>query len=148
MPGHNYRMTEFQAALGTVQMAKLSRITTARCAAAARYDSLLTGGPLKCPSVMVGATHVYQSYVALLPTDAAPRRAELIRLGKEKGIETQVGTIHMPLTTYYRSRYGYQPGNFPVTDAVAARSLTLPLHENISPAEQQTVVDIITPLLA
>lgn len=147
MPGHNYRMTEFQAALGTTQMTKLSRITTARCAAAARYDELLAGGPLQSPLIVRGASHVYQSYVTLLPADVAPRRAELIRQGKEKGIETQVGTIHMPLTTYYRSRYGCQPGNFPVTDAVAARALTLPLHEAISPAEQQTVVDIITRLL-
>ena len=147
MPGHNYRMTEFQAALGTTQMTKLSRITSARCAAAGRYDALLAGSPLQSPRLMSGATHVYQSYVTLLPADVAPRRAELIRQGKEAGVETQIGTIHMPLTTYYRSRYGYRPGEFPATDAVAARALTLPLHETITPAEQETVAGLLTRLL-
>lgn len=147
MPGHNYRMTEFQAALGTTQMTKLSRITAARCAAARRYDALLAGGPLQSPRVMPGATHVYQSYVTLLPAEAAPRRAELIRRGRDAGVETQVGTIHMPLTTYYRNRYGHRAGDFPGTDLAAARALTLPLHETITPAEQQTVVSLMTRLL-
>ena len=46
----------------------------------------------------------------------------------------------MPLTTYFRTRYGYRPGDFPVADEVFARSLTLPLHEQLTDAEQQQVV--------
>lgn len=49
----------------------------------------------------------------------------------------------MPLTTYFRSRYGYGEGDFPVTDEVFARSLTLPLHERISTEEQEKVVDLL-----
>ncbi len=72
MPGYNYRMTEFQAALGLTQMTKLSRIIPARRVAALRYDALLASGPLQSPRVLPGANHVYQSYVALLPEAVAP----------------------------------------------------------------------------
>jgi dTDP-4-amino-4,6-dideoxygalactose transaminase len=44
------------------------------------------------------------------------------------------------MATYFRTRYGYQTGDFPVTDQVFARSLTLPLHERLSEQEQEQVV--------
>jgi dTDP-4-amino-4,6-dideoxygalactose transaminase len=49
----------------------------------------------------------------------------------------------MPLLTYYRARYGYRPGDFPATDAVFARSLTIPLYEGMSAPEQREVVGMI-----
>jgi perosamine synthetase len=148
MPGHNYRLTEFQAAFGATQFAKFPRILSARSEGAARYDDLLDGTPLTAPARMDGTTHTFQSYVTLLPREAAPRRADIIRLAREKGVEVQVGTIHMPLTTYYRQRYGYKRGDFPVTDDIAARSLTLPLYEGITPGQQAQVVETVLALIA
>lgn len=148
LPGHNYRLTEFQAAFGAAQLAKFPRILSARKAGAAQYDSLLASTPLTAPARMTGGEHTFQSYVTLLPEEAAPRRADIIRTARERGVEVQVGTIHMPLTTYYRQRYGYKPGDFPVTDDMAARSLTLPLFEGITSAEQQQVVDTVLALIA
>jgi len=147
IPGHNYRLTEFQAGLGSTQMTKLQRIIDARCTAAHRYDELLDGSPLQSPRVMSGAGHIYQSYVTLLPAEAAPQRADLIRRAKEAGVETQIGTIHMPLTTFYRNQYGYRLGDFPTTDAVAARALALPLYETINAQLQRTVVEVVLKLL-
>jgi dTDP-4-amino-4,6-dideoxygalactose transaminase len=49
----------------------------------------------------------------------------------------------MPLTTYFRSRYGYQPGDFPNTDRVFASALTLPLYETLTEAEQRSVIECI-----
>jgi len=140
-PGFNYRMTEFQAALGLTQMTKLDRIIVARRQLAARYDQLLTNSPLQTPAVSPESWPVYQSYVVLLPESLASRRAELIRQLKEQRIETTIGTWHMPLTTYFRTRYGYLPGDFPAADQVFNRSLTLPLHEVLSPTEQEAVVN-------
>ena len=147
MPGHNYRLTEFQAALGSAQLAKFPRLLSARSAAAGRYDALLASTPLTPPARMDGAEHTFQSYVTLLPREAAPRRAEIIRTAREHGVEVQVGTIHMPLTTYYRQRYGYQPGDFPVTDDIAARSLTLPLFAGITLEQQEEVARTVLRLL-
>ena len=140
MPGHNYRITEFQAALGSTQLAKFPRILAARRAGAENYDRLLDGTRLQPPGRKDGNDHVFQSYVTLLPREAAPRRPDIIRRAREAGVELQVGTIHMPLTTYYRHRYGHKAGDFPVTDDVAARALTLPLYEGITHEQQAEVV--------
>jgi dTDP-4-amino-4,6-dideoxygalactose transaminase len=140
LPGFNYRITEFQAAFGSSQMKKLDRIIDARRRLAHHYDSLLENDPVLVPAVPQQSYHVYQSYVTLLPEDAAPRRAEIIRELKEAGIETNIGTWHMPLTTYFRTRYGYRAGDFPVSENVFARALTLPLYESLSSTDQEQVV--------
>lgn len=137
--GFNYRLTEFQGALGEVQMSKLDRIVGKRVKAASRYDELLADSALEIPYVMPDSCHVYQSYVTLLPEKQASARGELIRSAREAGIELQIGTIHMPLTSYYRRTYGFSSGDFPATDSVSARALTLPLYESITLEDQQAV---------
>ncbi|MBW1899933.1 MAG: DegT/DnrJ/EryC1/StrS family aminotransferase, partial [Deltaproteobacteria bacterium] len=99
MPGFNYRMTEFQAALGVSQMSKLDRIIMARRQRARIYTELLDDTPLKAPKVFEGSNPVYQSYVVLLPEHIAFHRRALIEKLKDKGIETTIGTWNMPLTT-------------------------------------------------
>jgi perosamine synthetase len=142
MPGFNYRMTEFQAALGITQMAKLDRIIAARRRLAAEYDRMLIDTPLQPPVVAPeGSSPVYQSYIVLLPEAVASQRSEIIQQLSERQIQTTIGTYHMPLTAYYREKYGYKPGDFPVADQVFARSLTLPLHEQMTEADQVRVVD-------
>lgn len=142
-PGFNYRITEFQAAMGNTQMSKLERIIFARRTAAQRYDLLLKNTSITPPSVPRNQGHVYQSYVTLLPRHLADIRIELISRLKENGIETTIGTRHMPLSKYYAVRYGYKTGDFPVTDDVYNRSLTLPLYEGIMNEEQAEVVDCL-----
>ena len=147
MPGFNYRMTEFQAALGLTQMHKLDRIITARRQHAAYYDALLSGTPLQTPIVNDNGAPVYQSYVGLLPEQRTTHRQSLIRQLKERGIETTIGTWHMPMTTYFRTRYGYKTGDFPVTDCVFARAMTLPLYEELSARDQQYICDVVCDVL-
>lgn len=147
LPGFNYRLTEMQAALGSAQMGKLGRIVAARRRLAARYHQLLADLPLTLPCPAAEERHVYQSYVALLPEQVAPARAELIAALKARGVETQIGTWHMPLTGYFRARYGYVPGDFPGADAIFARALTLPLYERMSEDEQRQVASELSEAL-
>ncbi len=140
MPGFNYRMTEFQAALGMTQMNKLDRIIAARRNLASFYDELLEGTPLQSPVISEGSNSVYQSYVVLLPEHLATERDTIIEQLKENGIETTIGTYNMPMTNYFRNRYGYRTGDFSVADRVFAQSLALPLHENLSKQEQEKIV--------
>ena len=143
LAGFNYRMTEFQGALALTQMSKLERIIDARRRAAAYYDQLLEGTPFQAPVVYTGGVHVYQSYVVLMPDHLKARRQSLIEQARGQDIEMTIGTWHMPLISHYRSRYGFQTNDFPVTDDVFARSLTLPLHEKITNAEQEQVVEFL-----
>ena len=143
MPGFNCRMTEFQAALGLNQMAKLDRILTARRQLASSYNSLLVGTSIQAPVVRAHSQPVYQSYVVLLENEDRQRRDEIVLRLREEGIETTIGTYHMPMTTYNRKRYGYKQGDFPATDQVFVRSLALPFYEGLSVEEQALVVDAL-----
>jgi dTDP-4-amino-4,6-dideoxygalactose transaminase len=143
VPGYNLRMTEFQAALGSSQMAKLERIIEARRAAASTYANLLRGSVLTTPVALPDSRHVYQSYVTLLPSELAPRRREIIARLRQRGIETTIGTYHVPMTTYFRTRGLHRPGDFPSTDDVDARALSLPLYEGITGPDQERVVEAI-----
>lgn len=147
IPGYNVRLTEFQAALGSAQMRKLDRLVASRVAQAAVYDELFAGTPVTPPGRLPGSRHVYQSYAALLPADAAPRRAAIIAALREQGIETTIGTYHMPMTTYFRTRGGYAAGDFPATDDVAARAISLPLYEALTRQDQAQVVKGLLSLL-
>ena len=143
MPGFNNRMTEFQAALGVTQMGKLARVVEARRTLAQRYDILLDPMLARAGARAPDERHVFQSYVVLLPRESASERAALIADLRARGVEAQIGTWHMPLVTYYRTRYGHQVGDFPVCDDVAARALTLPLYEGMTLEEQQAVADAL-----
>ena len=143
MPGFNYRMTDFQAALGASQMKKLDRLVASRRCLAANYDKLLEGTPVTVPAVAIRSEPVYQSYVCLLPPEAAASRADLIQKLKQEEIETTIGTWHMPMSSYFRARYHFRTGDFPATDDVFARSLSLPIYEGLSAEAQERVVSAL-----
>jgi perosamine synthetase len=142
--GYNLRLTEFQAALGCTQLDKLDRLVSARRAAAAHYDVLLSGTAVAPPPVAPEpSAHVYQSYVASLPAAAAPRRAEVLARLREQGIEATIGTYHQPLITHVAARTGHRAGDFPATDAAAGRAISLPLFEGITVGQQERVVETL-----
>lgn len=147
-PGFNYRLTEFQGALGLTQMAKIDRVIDGRRRRANLYDKLFDDTVVQAPRVPTGSEPVNQSYVVLLPKDAATHRPEVIRLLKAKGVETTIGTWHIPMIAYYRARYGYRAGDFPVADDVFARSLTLPLYETLPSEDQMEVSRKLLDVLA
>ena len=105
-------------------------------------------GAIQPPAVAPGARHVYQSYVVLLPREAAGRRDDIIAALKAQGIETTIGTWHIPMLSYYRRTYGYREGDFPVADDIFARALTLPLHERLGGEDQARVLDSLCACLA
>jgi len=148
VPGWNYRLSELQAAIGSVQMTRLQALIAAKQAAALYYNEMLAPFPVTRPYVPEGAVHVYQSYVILLPEEQASSRPNVIAQLRDAGIEASIGTWHIPMTRFYRERYGYRPGDFPITDGVFARSLSLPLYAGIPRAEQATVVEALAAVLS
>lgn len=146
--GFNSRMTDMQGALGRSQMKKIERHVHERRERAALYDALLQDSEIQVPVAMEVARHNYQSYVILLPQHAAPRRSEVISGLRDRGIETTIGTYNIAATSFFATKYGYSRSELPVTDEVAARALTLPLHEQLLPQEQERVVGSLFEILA
>jgi dTDP-4-amino-4,6-dideoxygalactose transaminase len=147
LPGTNCRMTDLQAALGLSQLNKLERLLAKRRRAALLYDALLQGSGLPRPDSGVEGEHVYQAYVVLLPEAKAGRRDDTVRRMAERGIEIAIGTHHIPLVQYYRDKYKYRVGDFPVTDSVAARAIALPLHTSLTSDDQSRVISELLAVL-
>ena len=141
LAGHNMRLTDFQAALGISQMTKLERIIAKRRELALRYEELLEQVGIPIQRHLANSRHVYQSLVALLPADVAHMRHSIIAALAEASIEATIGTYHMPLTRYFGERFRHAKGDFPATDDIAARSISLPLFEALTMDAQQEVVD-------
>ena len=139
VPGYNLRLTEMQGALGLTQLAKLDRLLAHRREVARWYSEALPPLGVTLPVAAASGSHVYQSYVILLPASAASRRAEIISRLREREVETTIGTYHQPLTTWFRGRGGHRVGDFPVTDDIAARALALPMHSSIGRSEVEVV---------
>ena len=143
LPGFNLRLTEFQGALGVTQIAKLDRLLAGRREVAGWYAAALNAPGVVLPAALASGSHTYQAYVILLPGKVAERRSKIIAALKAAGIETQIGTHHLPLTRWCRQRGGYGPGDFPVTDDVSRRALALPMHDGVGRTEVQRVADAL-----
>ena len=139
-PGFNYRLTEFQAAMGLVQMNRLPELVGHRRRAAEEYDRLLEGTEIRKPLALEPSAHIYQAYVVMLPRAAADRQPEIISRLRSQAIEVGIGTHHIPLTRFWAQQAGHAKGDFPVTDEVAGRAIALPMHSKITVDEQRRVV--------
>jgi perosamine synthetase len=141
-PGNNYRITDFQSALGLSQLAKLKTFWSARDRLAQRYRTRLANSPFaELPALPASARHGWHLFVVLLrlPALTVPRDVVLAALRAEN-IGAQV---HYPLVyrhPFYRTRYGAGPGGCPVADAVEARLVTLPLFPTMTDADQDDVL--------
>jgi perosamine synthetase len=147
LPGLNYRLTEFQAALGITQMKKLDHIIASRKRLAQGYEELLAETSLALPAVPAGHSPVFQSYVVLLPEEDGDLRNDVIARLKEKGVESTIGTWNIPMTSFFQRRYGFRRGDFPVVDRVFARSLTLPMYAHMTRADQERVAEELKAIL-
>lgn len=144
--GYNYRMDEMSAALGCVQLTRLPEILARREKVAQKYtEKLRSVNGVMVPFVEPGYEISWFVYVIRLdpgiPRDFVMR--ELTRRGI--GCRAYFPPIH--LQPFYRREFGYQPGDFPVSEAVAASTLALPFHNNLSGEEIDYVVENLKEVL-
>jgi len=139
--GYNYRMTDVQAAIGLVQLAKLGRQIERRRELAARYQELLASIPglVTIRDPVYGATN-YQSFWVLLPDGFPVSRDDLLRMLAEAGISARRGIM----AAHLEPAYAGQPGPpLPVTERITAGSLVLPLFHEMTEQEQDLVMSVI-----
>lgn len=144
--GFNYRMTDMQAALGTSQIKRLADYIQRRRAIAARYDKLLAELPLFRPPVETNDQSAWHLYVIRLSDDALPRAQVFAELRK-RGIGVQVHYIPVHTQPYYTA-LGFTLGDMPISEDCYERAISLPMFPTLTEAEQDTVVKILSDILA
>jgi dTDP-4-amino-4,6-dideoxygalactose transaminase len=122
--GLNYRMTEFQAAIGRVQMEKLDEILRNRRALVASYLERLADHPrLSLPAAP--SEHTWQTFMVTLD-DRIDRQTVVDRLAV-RGIAAGAGSVAGHITGKYRQTSAVNPEDLPVSLRLAQQGLALPL---------------------
>lgn len=137
--GFNYRVTDFQCALGLSQLKKLDRFVEARRRIAEFYNKSLSGIEglaLPCNHPDIKAS--WHIYCVQLKNPAVRKHAfDYLR---KSGIGTQVHYIPVHMQPYYRKNFGYRAGDYPKAESYYGRTITLPIFPRLRQSDLKRIV--------
>jgi perosamine synthetase len=141
--GYNYRLTDFQCALGMSQLRKLPEWLKRRRTIAARYDAALGQLPGVRPlATRPEVTHAYHLYVIRLdPDELGADRATIYWALRTEGIGVNVHYIPVHLHPFYTARFGTHRGLCPVAEAAYEQILSLPIFPSMTDEDVRDVID-------
>jgi len=145
--GFNYRMTDFQAALGLSQMQRLDEFVESRHTIAKRYNQLLGDFPVITPiqrSVNYSSFHLYVIRLDLVMISKTHR--QVFEALREAGIDVNLHYIPIYTQPYYRN-LGFTKGNFPVSESYYASAISLPMFSSLLATHQDQVVGALKQIL-
>ena len=142
MAGHNYRLTDLQAALAIPQLAGLDESTSRRQRNADRLRAGLADVPgLRLPRQLDGRRHVWHQFTVLLTDEAPVGRDEFVATLAERGVGSGV---YYPRLVHDYDCYRDDPrvvaSETPVARSVAERVVSLPVHPKLSDDDLDTIV--------
>jgi perosamine synthetase len=140
--GYNYRITDFQCALGMSQLRKLPDRIHRRREIASRYDDALRGITGVRPlAVHEDVLHAYHLYIVQLELDQLTAdRAEIYRALWAEGIGVHVHYIPVHLHPYYKHEFGTRMGLCPIAEKAYEKILTLPLYPMMTDEDVRDVI--------
>jgi perosamine synthetase len=143
--GYKYNLTDLQAAIGLVQLAKCNALNAARERVALRYTAAFSGNKaLEAPTVRPDRTTAWHLYILRLRSDNLDiDRDHFIEELRRRGIGTSVHFIPLHLQPYYQRTFGYRKGDFPVAEAEYGRCISLPIYPSMSDEAIDYVISTI-----
>ncbi len=136
--GYNSRLSSIQAAVLLVKLEYLDSWTEKRRVHAKIYDAAFRGTAIKTPVAKDYSYHIYNQY-----TISVENRAELMTVLKEKGIGHE---IYYPVPFNRQECFrdlGYKQGDFPISEMAAERVVSIPIYPELTPAEQEEVIEVV-----
>ena len=140
--GYNYRLTDFQCALGLSQLRKIEQSVTRRRKIASLYDAAFADLPTVTPlTTLPEAFHSYHLYVILLePGRLSVDRKQFFKAMRAENIGVNVHYIPVHLHTLYRERFGTGCGLCPTAEAAYDRMITIPMYPGMSDGDVKDVI--------
>jgi perosamine synthetase len=147
--GFNYRITDFQCALGLSQLKHLDEWTQRRNELARRYRDLLADDPTVelPPEPPADALHGYHLFVVRVTAGAQARLRAFEHL-RAAGIWVQVHYVPIYRLRHYRETLGYPQDECPVTESVYAGAISLPMFPAMADSDVDRVVGELRVVLA
>jgi len=141
--GYNYRLSEIHAAVGEVQMRRLDEMLAKRRRIAGLYDQVLAEiEDVHLPPMAERATASWFVYVIRLADGftQADRDAIIAHLRRD-GVGCSNYFVPIHTQPYVMEMLGTGPGDFPITERIAERTIALPFSANLTAADVQFVAD-------
>jgi dTDP-4-amino-4,6-dideoxygalactose transaminase len=143
MPGFKYNMPDVLAAIGLAQLRKLDRMQARRREIVAAYNEAFADLPLRLPIERAECESAWHLYSVRLLPEAPLDRDEFVRRMSEANIGTSVHFIPIHYHPYYRKKYGWREGMFPVAEEAYRGLVSLPLHGGLSEEDQASVIEAV-----
>ncbi|WP_394551204.1 DegT/DnrJ/EryC1/StrS family aminotransferase [Agromyces sp. MMS24-JH15] len=143
--GHNWRMTDLQAAVGIPQLAGYDAVVESRQANARRLADGLAGIPgIVAPRELDGRRHVWHQFTIRMTEEAGIDREEFVAKLGERGVGAG---IYYPRLVFdyepYRDRDDVLVGSYPVAQRVVREVVSLPVHTHLSSDDIDRIVDSV-----
>lgn len=140
--GYNYRLDEMSAAVGVAQLERLEELRAGRARVARAYERALGGLDwVTLPRAGPGEEVDWFVYVVRLHEELD--RDRLIGRLAALGVPSRPYFAPIHLQPFYRQTFGFRPGDFPVTERVAASTLALPFSSRLPDEDVRYVADAI-----
>jgi UDP-4-amino-4-deoxy-L-arabinose-oxoglutarate aminotransferase len=139
--GYKMNLFDIQAALLISQLPRLAEQLERRERICRRYERAFAGiDGLDFPRVVSGSRSGRHLFTIWVPPG---KRDDTLLALQEKQIGVAVNYRPVHLLSYYRERFGHEPGEFPVAEGIGDRTVTLPLYTGMSDGQVQTVIDAV-----
>jgi perosamine synthetase len=140
--GFNYRLPDIACALGLAQIGRLESNLSRRRKIAAAYTGAFKSIPgIVIPSVresVLPAWHLYPIRIDLRHVLAT--RDEILTALRAENIGANVHYPPVHLHSYYRERFGYRGGEFPVAETAAKQLISLPMFHSMTDEDVNSVI--------
>ncbi len=147
--GFNYRITDFQCALGISQLNKLDSFVKRRREIARFYDNTFGGNEfMQIPEQTENGNHSYHLYpLRIKHSKLKLTKKELFSSLREKGIFGQVHYIPVHLQPYYKNNFGFKEGDYPESEKFYSEEISLPVYPALTDKDLEyiagTVLDVV-----
>jgi len=135
--GYNYRLTDFQSALGISQLKRADEGLDRRRLIAKKYNEAF-----KYCSFIKGQSGVIEGHAYHLYVIEVKDRLKLYNYLRDHNIFAQIHYIPCHLMPYYRS-FGWEEGDLPASEEYYRNCLSLPMYPTLTDEEQEYVIDTI-----
>lgn len=139
--GYKSNMNNIQASLLIYQLDNIEKFLAKKEKIAKIYDQrFINNQKIEILKVLPGTKHARYIYTILVEPE---KRDEYLRMLQDNGIGVAVNFRPLHLMRYYREKYGYQGGEYPIAEKIGSSTITIPLYPKLNIREVNLIIDTV-----